>query len=76
MAQQQSYYKWLGDNFFPLITVFYRFQFRMKRNLELPTDWLKAACYPAHARKSKALHRLTEDVFNARKEFCKTSVFF
>lgn len=76
MAKQQSYYKWLGDNFFPLVTVFYRFQFRMRRNLELPKDWHKDTCYPAHARNSKTLQKLTKAVFDGRTDFCKSCFLF
>ncbi|CEJ85813.1 hypothetical protein VHEMI03923 [[Torrubiella] hemipterigena] len=69
VANLKGNYRWLGDTAFPLITTFYHYQFRMKKNLSPPDDWLKSSGYPERARKSKALRQLTNAILDSRKAF-------
>jgi hypothetical protein len=57
--------------FFPLLTMFYHYQFRMKKSIELSLDWLKSSKYPSEARKSKLLHQSAKDMHDHRRSFCK-----
>lgn len=72
VASLKGNYRWLGDTAFPLIATFYHYQFRMKKNLTPPGDWLKSSAYPETARKSKALRHLTNVILDTRKAFCKS----
>jgi hypothetical protein len=46
-------YKYLFENLFPLVSVFYHYQFRTKRSVELSLDWLKK---PSEALESGVKH--------------------
>lgn len=66
-AVVQSRYRMLTD-FFPLIAIFYHYQFRTKKSLEVSLDWPKSAARPCQ---SKSIHRAAEKVLERRKSFCK-----
>lgn len=66
-------YKRLAENFYPLLVVFYHYQFRTKKSLELSLDWLKTPQYPAAACHSRAIHEAAQYLLDSRKEHCKLS---
>ncbi|KAK5990793.1 hypothetical protein PT974_09066 [Cladobotryum mycophilum] len=68
IASQTYIYKWIADSFFPLLTVFYHYQFRTKKSLEMSMDWLKAPSYPARACQSNAIHMHAQQLLDARKD--------
>ncbi|RFU73489.1 hypothetical protein TARUN_8774 [Trichoderma arundinaceum] len=68
IAIKGQIYKRLADSFFPLLVVFYHYQFRTKKSLELSLDWLKTSSYPAMACHSRAIHETTQQLLDSRKE--------
>lgn len=64
-------YKRLAESFYPLLVVFYHYQFRTKKSLELSLDWLKTPKYPAAACHSRAIHEAAQYLLDSRKEHCK-----
>lgn len=64
-------YKRLAESFYPLLVVFYHYQFRTKKSLELSLDWLKTPKYPAEACHSRAIHEAAQYLLDSRKEHCK-----
>ncbi|POR31777.1 Uncharacterized protein TPAR_08018 [Tolypocladium paradoxum] len=62
-------YKLLADTHFPLVAIFYHYQFRTKKSLELSLDWLETGPYLRQAPKKKAeLRRIGQQLLDARKE--------
>lgn len=57
-------------SFYPLLTMFYHYQFRMKKSVELSLDWISR--YHSDARKSKLLHQSAKDMDAARRPFYKS----
>ncbi|UKZ79596.1 hypothetical protein TrVFT333_007354 [Trichoderma virens FT-333] len=68
IAIQGQLYKRLADSFFPLLVVFYHYQFRTKKSLELSLDWLKSPTYPAAACHSRAIREAAQQLLDSRKE--------
>lgn len=64
-------YKRLAESFFPLLVVFYHYQFRTKKSLELSLDWLVPSSYPAMACHSRAIREASQQLLDSRKEHCK-----
>lgn len=64
-------YKRLAESFYPLLVVFYHYQFRTKKSLELSLDWLKTPQYPAAACHSRAIREAAQYLLDSRKEHCK-----
>lgn len=55
-----------------MLTMFYHYQFRTKKSLEVSLDWLKSSSsYPSRALRSKMLHYTARDLVDSRREFCK-----
>lgn len=71
VAIQGQIYKRLSDSFFPLLVVFYHYQFRTKKSLELSLDWLKSPTYPVAACQSRAIREAAQQLLDARKDHCK-----
>jgi hypothetical protein len=61
-------------SFFPLLTMFYHYQFRMKKSVELSLDWVSK--YPSDARKSKLLYQSAKEKDAARRPFCECHTYF
>ncbi|KAK1241473.1 hypothetical protein MKX08_001447 [Trichoderma sp. CBMAI-0020] len=68
IAMQGQIYKRLAESFYPLLVVYYHYQFRTKKSLELSLDWLKTPKYPAAACHSKAIHEAAQYLLDSRKE--------
>ncbi|KAL6818612.1 hypothetical protein GGI42DRAFT_359658 [Trichoderma sp. SZMC 28013] len=68
IAIQGQIYKRLSDSFFPLLVVFYHYQFRTKKSLELSLDWLKSPTYPVAACQSRAIREAAQQLLDARKD--------
>ena len=65
-------YKLLADLHFPLVAIFYHYQFRTKKSLELPLDWLEAGPYLRQAPKKRAeIRRIGQQLLDARKATCE-----
>lgn len=71
VAMKGQIHKRLTESFFPLLVVYYHYQFRTKKSLELSLDWLKTPKYPAAACQSKAIHEAAQYLLDSRKEHCK-----
>lgn len=71
VAMKGQVYKRLAESFYPLLVVFYHYQFRTKKSLELSLDWLKTSQYPAAACHSRAIHETAQYLLDSRKEHCK-----
>ncbi|KOS16899.1 hypothetical protein ESCO_004741 [Escovopsis weberi] len=69
ITQQSHMYKWLTESFFPLLTVFYHYQFRTKKSVEMSLDWLTPSAYPAAAMQGQAFHVTAQNLINSRKDF-------
>ncbi|KAI5466350.1 hypothetical protein BGZ63DRAFT_420842 [Mariannaea sp. PMI_226] len=59
----QQHYQWLGERVFPVLAVFYRFQFRSKKNLEFKIDDIKSSMSSY-----KKIRKHGKDMLNARKD--------
>lgn len=69
-----DHYRQLADTYFPLVAVFYHYQFRTK-SLDLSLDWLEAGQAPGQALKKRAEIRLLgQRLLDARKEMCECSL--
>ncbi|KAL7925117.1 hypothetical protein ACQKWADRAFT_285099 [Trichoderma austrokoningii] len=68
IAMQGQIYKRLAESFYPLLVVFYHYQFRTKKSLELSLDWLKTPQYPATACQSRAIREAAQYLLDSRKE--------
>jgi hypothetical protein len=73
VAMKGQMYKRLAESFYPLLVVFYHYQFRTKKSLEMSLDWLKTPQYPAAACHSRAIHETAQYLLDSRKEHCKFS---
>jgi hypothetical protein len=71
VAMKGQIHKRLTESFFPLLVVYYHYQFRTKKSLELSLDWLKTPKYPAAACQSRAIHEAAQYLLDSRKEHCK-----
>jgi hypothetical protein len=71
VALQGQLYKRLADSFFPLLVVFYHYQFRTKKSLELSLDWLKAPTYPPALCHNRAIREYAQQLLDCRKDHCK-----
>ena len=71
VANMEAQYQELFERFFPMLTVFYHYQFRTKKSLEFSLDWLKSPPYPASASQSKRIRSFAKDLIESRKKFCK-----
>lgn len=71
VAMMGQVYKRLAESFYPLLVVFYHYQFRTKKSLELSLDWLKTPQYPAAACHSRAIREAAQYLLDSRKEHCK-----
>ncbi|KYK58617.1 hypothetical protein DCS_05634 [Drechmeria coniospora] len=61
-------YKQLTDIHFPLVAIFYHYQFRTKKSLELSLDWLDAGPQLQHSpRKKMDICRLGQELLDARR---------
>lgn len=67
----QHRYKCLLENFFPLLAIFYHYQFRTKKSLELSPDWLRAPKYSS-VRRVKAIETTARGLLDCRKKFRKS----
>lgn len=54
-----------------MLTIFYHYQFRTKKSLEMDLDWLKSPPYPARASQSKRIRSFAKDLIESRKKLCK-----
>ncbi|KAF7562176.1 hypothetical protein G7046_g1963 [Stylonectria norvegica] len=68
VTAKKMQYKRLAERFFPLMTVFYHYQFRTKKSLEMSLDWLKSPSYPLRACQSKSLRIYAKDLVDSRKQ--------
>ncbi|KAL6886539.1 hypothetical protein HDV57DRAFT_392431 [Trichoderma longibrachiatum] len=68
IAFQGQLYKRLADSFFPLLVVFYHYQFRTKKSLELSLDWLKAPTYPPALCHNRAIRESAQQLLDCRKD--------
>ncbi|KAK7424883.1 hypothetical protein QQX98_000158 [Neonectria punicea] len=67
IAHAKSHYQWLTDKVFPLLAVFYHYQFRTKKSLEMPLDWLKSSPHQAH--RTKRIRKHAKEMTNSKKDF-------
>ncbi|KAH6898702.1 hypothetical protein B0T10DRAFT_117042 [Thelonectria olida] len=63
MGYLQQCYQWLGEKVFPVLAVFYRFQFRTKKNIEFKIDDIKSSMSSY-----KRIRKHGKDMINSRKE--------
>ncbi|KEY74129.1 hypothetical protein S7711_05378 [Stachybotrys chartarum IBT 7711] len=59
-------YKRLSEGFFPLLTIFYHYQFRTKKSLEVSLDGLKSP-YPGMTYPTQTISRLAQSLLDTRK---------
>ncbi|CAM1506803.1 Fc.00g064440.m01.CDS01 [Cosmosporella sp. VM-42] len=71
ISKMRAQYQGLSEKFFPLMAVFYHYQFRTKKSLELSLDWLKSP-YPSKACQSKRIRNFAKDLIDSRKKFYET----
>jgi hypothetical protein len=70
ISEQQHKYKKLCDHFFPMLTVFYHYQFRTKKSLDALSEWVK----PTHSSTSKGacdsrtIRHIAQALLDARKD--------
>lgn len=62
-----------SEKVFPLVTIFYHYQFRTKKNLEVSMDWLKGSKYASRCRNAKAVEHAGKALIDCRKQFRKHS---
>lgn len=55
------------------MTIFYHYQFRMKKSLEFSPDWLREPKYSAR-RHVKGIEAAANDMLDCRKKFRKSGV--
>ncbi|KAK7420471.1 hypothetical protein QQZ08_010387 [Neonectria magnoliae] len=67
IAHAKSHYQWLTDKVFPLLAVLYHYQFRTKKSLEMPLDWLKSS--PHQANRTKRIRKHAKEMANSKKDF-------
>lgn len=53
------------------MAIFYHYQFRTKKSLELPLDWLETGPYLRQAPNKAEIRRIGQQLLDARKEACK-----
>lgn len=66
------WYTVFREKVFPLVTVFYHYQFRTKKNLEVSMDWLRGSKYASRCRNAKAVEHAGKVLLDHRKEFRKS----
>jgi hypothetical protein len=71
VARETRQYQWLCESFFPLMTVFYHYQFRSKKSLELSLDWLKTSKCPRRVWESRAIPIIGQQLIDSRREMCE-----
>ncbi|KAL6869296.1 hypothetical protein ACO1O0_000620 [Amphichorda felina] len=64
-------YKYLLEHFFPLVAIFYHYQFRTKKSLELSADWLREPKFSS-GRYIKAIETTAGDLLDCRKKFLQS----
>lgn len=64
------------ESFFPLLTMFYHYQFRMKKSVELSLDWLASTSSPSEQRRNRLLVNCVQDIDDARMDFCRSADYF
>ncbi|KAF4512444.1 hypothetical protein G6O67_001583 [Ophiocordyceps sinensis] len=65
----KEFYRQLADTYFPLVAIFYHYQFRTKKSLDLSLDWLEAGLAAGQALKKRAeIRRLGQQLLDARKD--------
>lgn len=70
----KEFYRQLADTYFPLVAIFYHYQFRTKKSLDLSLDWLEAGLAAGQALKKRAeIRRLGQQLLDARKDMCESS---
>lgn len=62
----------LTGSFFPLLTTFYHYQFRMKKSIELSLDWMMSSSYPPRAQNSRLMHESLQEINDSRRDFCES----
>ncbi|KAF7545139.1 hypothetical protein G7Z17_g9397 [Cylindrodendrum hubeiense] len=68
VAHAKSLHQWMTDKVFPLLAIFYHYQFRTKKSLDMSLDWLKSSSYPSRACHSKRIRKFTKDMMSSKKE--------
>ncbi|KAF4123408.1 hypothetical protein GMORB2_6109 [Geosmithia morbida] len=69
----QSQCRFFLDCFFPQVTIFYHYQFRNKKSLEVSLDWLNAPKYASRLRGSgKGIEQAGKAMIDCRKKFLQT----
>ncbi|KFH41901.1 hypothetical protein ACRE_073600 [Hapsidospora chrysogenum ATCC 11550] len=58
-------YRYLFESFFPLVAIFYHYQFRMKKSVEFTPDGISAL-------RSKAIEKPARDLLDCRKPFLQS----
>lgn len=71
VSRKQGRYKWLGDVVYPLLSVFYHYQFRTKKSLELSVDWLKRPAQKIGMLDLGPIGQTCQALLNSRKDFCE-----
>lgn len=71
VSRKQGRYKWLGDVVYPLLSVFYHYQFRTKKSLELSVDCLKRPAQRIGMLDLGPIGQTCQALLNSRKDFCK-----
>lgn len=60
------------ESVFPLVSIFYHYQFRTKKNVEVSMEWMKGSKFSA--RRSKAVDHAAQSMLDSRKHFCESNV--
>ncbi|OAQ81894.1 hypothetical protein PCL_07144 [Purpureocillium lilacinum] len=64
-----AHYQRLADVHFPMVAIFYHYQFRTKKSLEISLDWLQAGSHHRHDPKNKGdICHLGRRLLEARKD--------
>jgi len=67
-----AHYQRLADVHFPMVAIFYHYQFRTKKSLEISLDWLQAGSHHRHDPKNKGdICHLGRRLLEARKDMCR-----
>lgn len=66
------HYRRLAEVHFPLVAIFYHYQFRTKKSLEISLDWLQAGPHLHRDATAMAdIRRLGQQLLDARRDMCK-----
>lgn len=58
------------ESVFPVVSIFYHYQFRTKKNIEVSMDWMKSPKFSS--RRNKHVEHAAQTLLDSRKHFRKS----